>query len=107
MKVSVIANFNAVPTGFRKYHMFSSNVKNNSFTTGVSEALRISTFLTSPAALTAALGVKAECLWLTDVRVLSTHHEVRRPVKNQQGDSSYVFDKEVRPPRRGGPSEFT
>ncbi|CAM9640348.1 unnamed protein product, partial [Ectocarpus fasciculatus] len=41
---------------------------------GVSEVFRRSTFLTSSAALAAALGVTGECLWLTGVRALTTTH---------------------------------
>ena len=37
---------------------------------------RRSTFITSPAALAAALGVTGECLWLTGVRALATTHQV-------------------------------
>ncbi|CBJ31041.1 dynein heavy chain [Ectocarpus siliculosus] len=41
---------------------------------GVSEVFRRSTFMTSSAALAAALGVTGECLWLTGVRALTTIH---------------------------------
>lgn len=43
---------------------------------GASESFRRTTFATSPAAVTAALGVRGECLWLADVRALSTSHKV-------------------------------
>ncbi len=44
---------------------------------GISETFRRSTFITSSAALAAALGVTGECLWLTGVRALATSHQVR------------------------------
>lgn len=44
---------------------------------GITETFRRSTFITSSAALAAALGVTGECLWLTDVRALATSHEAR------------------------------
>lgn len=52
---------------------------------GITEAFRRSTFITSSAALAAALGITGECLWLTGVRALATSH----PVSSEIASLSY------------------